>query len=126
MPQHIEEFIRQCITVTADGSLVSADEVEGLYQHWLSLRTAPAPLTSPSEDLEDLEDPEADDGSPLLEALRSGGVGTVQNDGVEYLEGLVLTGPVVADFILSCDFAGVWGQPDPLELALIRDVASVS
>lgn len=124
MPHHIEEFIRQCITVTADGSLVSADEVEGLYQHWLSLRTAPAPLTSiTSTDLEDLE---ADDDSPLLDALRSGGVGTVQNDGVEYLEGLVLTGPVVADFILSCDFAGVWGQPDPRELALIRDVASVS
>ncbi len=124
MPQHIEEFIRQCITVTADGSLVSADEVEGLYQHWLSLRTAPAPLTSITTT--DLEDLEADDDSPLLDALRSGGVGTVQNDGVEYLEGLVLTGPVVADFILSCDFAGVWGQPDPRELALIRDVASVS
>ncbi|MEG9248974.1 hypothetical protein V6S67_12870 [Arthrobacter sp. Soc17.1.1.1] len=124
MPHHIEEFIRQCITVTADGSLVSADEVEGLYQHWLSLRTAPTPLTSITTT--DLEDLEADDDSPLLDALRSGGAGTVQNDGVEYLEGLVLTGPVVADFILSCDFAGVWGQPDPRELALIRDVASVS
>ncbi len=127
MPQHIEEFIRQCITVTADGSLVSADEVEGLYLHWLSLHAAPSTLTSiTSGDPEATEDPRADDGSPLLDALRSGGVGTVQNDGVEYLEGLVLTGPVVADFILSCDFAGVWGQPDPRELALIRDVASVS
>ncbi len=134
MTQHPEEFIQDCITVTADGSLVSADEIEGLYLHWCSLRATPTSTASHddsdgSDGFDDLDasgDSAAEDGSPLLDVLRTHGVVTVLNDGVEYLEGLVLTGPVVADFILSCDFAGAWGRPESQDLALLQDVASAS
>jgi hypothetical protein len=126
MTQHTEEFIQECITVTADGSLVSVDEAEGLYLHWRSLRTASADTTDITDSADGLDGAASDDDGPLLRALRGHGVERVDHDGVEYLEGLVLTGPVVADFFLSCDFAGAWGRPDAWELALIRDLASAS
>ncbi|WP_104179219.1 hypothetical protein [Arthrobacter sp. B0490] len=124
MTQHLRNFIQECITVTADGSLAATDEVEGLYQHWSSLRAADTSDTSDTSDDAAEYEAEGSAGSPVLAALRGYGVETVRRDGVEYLEGLVLTGPVVADFILSCDFAGAWGRPDPLEPDLLEDVAS--
>ncbi|MHA7209017.1 hypothetical protein [Arthrobacter sp. MDT1-65] len=119
MTQHVRTFIQECITVTADGSLASIDEVEGLYLHWSSRRTADT-----SDAAADGYEAEVSGESPVLAALRGYGLETVRRDGVEYLEGLVLTGPVMADFILSCDFAGAWGRPDPLEPDLIEDVAA--
>ncbi|AUZ87664.1 hypothetical protein CVO76_08505 [Arthrobacter agilis] len=118
MTQHIEEFLQECTTVTADGTLASLDEVEGLYLYWSSLR---AVATSDGTD-------EADptDTSAVLDALRSRGVEPAQRDGVDYLEGLVLTGPVMTDFILSCDFTGAWGHPDVRELEPAGDVAAAS
>ncbi len=109
MTQHTEDFLRECITVTDDGSLATVDEVEGLYLYWCSLRTGAG----------------TDTGS-LLETLVAHGVEPVQQDGVDYLEGVILAGPVVADFISSCDFAGAWGHPDPRISELLRDVATAS
>ncbi|MFJ6001337.1 hypothetical protein [Arthrobacter sp. NPDC092385] len=108
MTQHIENFLQDCTTVTGDGSHATLDEVEGLYVYWCSLRAD-----------------DALDTDVLLEALQSRGVEPVQRDGVDYVEGLVLTGPIMAGFILSCDFAGAWGRPE-LDSVAVRDVASVS
>lgn len=118
MTQHIEEFLQECTTVTADGTLASLDEVEGLYLYWSSLRAVAA------SDGTDGADPT--DTSAVLDALRSRGVEPARRDGVDYLEGLVLTGPVMTDFILSCDFTGAWGHPDVRELAPAGDVAAAS
>lgn len=123
MTQHIRNFIQDCITVTADGSLASTDEIEGLYLHW-SARGAAGTSAAEDEAGHEADEAEESDESHVLAALRGYGMQTVRRDGVEYLEGLVLTGPIVADFILSCDFAGAWGRPDPLEPELIEDVAS--
>ncbi|MFC3299995.1 hypothetical protein FJV46_03805 [Arthrobacter agilis] len=109
MTQHIPTFLQDCTTVTADGSLVSFDELEGLYLYWCSTRSE-APL----------------DVEVLAEALASRGVDRTLRHGVEYAEGLVLTGSVMAEFILTCDFSGVWGQPDPWDLAPAQDVATAS
>jgi hypothetical protein len=109
MTQHTADFLQECITVTADGSLATLDEVEGLYQYWCSLHTGAGTDTG-----------------PLLETLAAHGVGPVHQDGVDYLEGVILAGPVVADFIMSCDFAGAWGRPDPRVSELLREVVTAS
>lgn len=108
MTQHIEDFLQDCTTITGDGSQATLDEVEGLYVYWCSRRAE-----------------EALDTDVLLGSLQSRGVEPVQRDGVDHVEGLVLTGPVMAEFILSCDFAGAWGRLE-LDPVAVRDVASVS
>lgn len=110
MTQHIPTFLQDCTAVTADGSLVSADELEGLYLYWCSTRTD-TPLTT--EDL-------------ITALVAQEGVERLRHNGVDCLEGLVLTGAVMAEFILTCDFTGAWGQPDLWDLAAARDVATVS
>ncbi len=107
MTQHIDAFLNTCLTVTADGSLVSLDEFEGLYVYWCS-----------HQDDDVLETAE------VLDLLTPAGVELTQRNGVDYVEGLLLTGPVAAEFILSCEFSGAWGQPDSLELAELREVAT--
>ena len=107
MTQHISTFLLECITVTADGSLSTLDELEGLYVYWCSLRGT-EPL----------------DTEIVLEALVPHGVSQVTDDGVECLEGLVLTGPVMAEFILGCEFTGAWGHTDPVELEALQQVVS--
>jgi hypothetical protein len=94
MTQHIDNFLQDCITVTDDGSLVSLDELEGLYVYWCSLRGQDALATD-----------------ALLEILSAARMEPSHQDGVDYVEGLVLTGHVVADFILAHDFSGNWGTP---------------
>lgn len=108
MTQNIDQFLQDCSTFTADGSLTSFDELEGLYLYWCSLR-----------------DEEARPTEVVLDILRTRGVETATYDDVDYVEGLLLTGPVMAGFILSCDFAGAWGQPDLLNLP-VRAVATAS
>lgn len=110
MTQHIAPFLQDCITVTADGSLVSLDELEGLYLYWCSTR-ADAPLET--EDL-------------VTVLLTQQGVERTQRDGVDCVEGLVLTGGVMAEFILTGDFTGAWGRPDLWDLATARQVATAS
>ncbi|MUK01706.1 hypothetical protein GM708_07025 [Vibrio cholerae] len=107
MTQHIDAFLNTCLTVTADGSLVSLDEFEGLYVYWCSTH-----------------DEDALETSEVLGLLASEGVESTQRNGVDYVEGLLLTGPVAVEFILSCDFSGAWGQPDSMELADLREVAT--
>lgn len=109
MMQHIQDFLQQCTTVTADGSLVSLDELEGLYVYWCSLGG------------KDVRETEA-----VLDELRLHGLETAQRHGVDYVEGLVLAGPVMADFILACHFTGAWGQPDLMDLAPVREVVTAS
>jgi hypothetical protein len=109
MTQHIDDFLLACTTVTADGSLASVDEVEGLYGYWCSLTSSDALETG-----------------VVLEALHARGVEPAQRDGVDYVEGLVLTGPVMTDFILAVDFAGAWGHPDTRDSAVLREVATAS
>ncbi len=108
MTQNIDQFLQDCSTFPADGSLTSLDELEGLYVYWCSLR-----------------DEEARTTEAVLDVLGTRGVEAATYDGVDYVEGLILTGPVKADFILSCDFAGFWGQPNLLNLA-VRSVATAS
>lgn len=93
---HLDRFLRATATVTTDGALVSLDELEGVYVYWCS-RTGQDP--SATED--------------LVDALEQQGVGPVTRDGVEYVEGIVLTGVLVTDFILACEFTGTWGVPSP-------------
>lgn len=100
MTQHLQDFLQDCTTATADGSLTSLDEIEGLYVYWCSLRKEDA---LPTE--------------AVLDELRLRGLETVQRSGAEYVEGLLLTGPVMTGFILSCDFSGTWGRPDPVFLS---------
>lgn len=107
MPQHIHDFLHACTTVTADGSLASLDEFEGLYVYWCSLR-----------------EEEAVETAAVVDMLRPDGVETTQRDGVEYLEGLLLTGPVMAEFIVSCEFSGAWGRPDLVDRAVVREVVT--
>ncbi|MHA7285313.1 hypothetical protein ACX80I_03470 [Arthrobacter sp. MDT3-44] len=121
MTQHIDDFLHDCITVTADGSLVSIDEVEGLYLYWSSLRAADSTEGSSGVSTDDSPDTAA-----VLEALYARGVEPIQRDGVDYVEGLILTGPVMADFIVACDFSGVWGQPELWDLAAVREVVTAS
>lgn len=109
MIQHIQEFLQHCTTVTADGSLASLDELEGLYVYWCSLTGTEALETD-----------------AVLDGLRLLGLEGTQRNGVDYVEGLLLTGPVMADFILACEFTGVWGQPDLVDLAAVREVATAS
>ncbi|MHA7241223.1 hypothetical protein [Arthrobacter sp. TMS1-12-1] len=109
MTQHITGFLQTTTTVTADGALVSLDELESLYVYWCCLRG---------------EDPSATE--DVLAALGQQGVEPVTRDGVEYVEGLVLTGSLVTDFILSCDFTGTWGVPSAQELAAAREAVTVS
>lgn len=108
MTQHITDFSRICLTVTDDGSLVSIDELEGLYLHWCSV-TDRTPL----------------DTATVLDALRGQGVERLSQDGVDYLVGLVLTGSTVADFILLQDFAGVWGVPTRWDVP-VQDLTAAS
>ncbi len=109
MTQHIEHFLRATTTVTVDGSLVSIDELEGLYVYWCSLN-----------------DQEAAETSDVVAVLRSQGVETTSHEGMDYVEGLVLTGSLVTDFILSCEFSGAWGIPFVHELASAPEVATAS
>jgi len=109
MTQHIAHFSQDCLTITDDGSLVSVEELESLYLYWCE-HTDQAPL----------------DTSSVLEALAALGLVEAQQDGVDYVEGLVLTGSIVADFILSDDFAGVWGVPTRWDVAALPDVATAS
>ena len=102
---HLDRFLRATTTVTTDGALVSLDELEGLYVYWCSLRGF-----------------EPVDTELVLEALAPHDVAPVVHDGVECLEGLVLTGPVMAGFIMSCEFTGAWGHTDPLELGALEQV----
>ncbi|MHA7281512.1 hypothetical protein [Arthrobacter sp. TMS2-4] len=107
--QHIDHFLQATSTVTLDGALVSLDELEGLYVYWCSLNHQ-----DPSATLD------------VLAALERQGVERVTRDGVDYVEGLVLTGGLVTDFILSCDFAGTWGVPSAHELATAYEAAAAS
>jgi hypothetical protein len=107
MTQHIPTFFLECTTITADGSLSTLDELEGLYVYWCSLR-GEEPL----------------DTGYVLEALARHDVAPVTHDGVEYLEGLILTGPVMAEFIMSCEFTGAWGHTGPMELGAFQQVVS--
>jgi hypothetical protein len=107
MTQHLPAFFLECTTITADGSLSTLDELEGLYVYWCSLRGH-----------------EPVDTELVLEALAPHEVTPATHDGVEYLEGLVLTGPVMADFIMNCEFTGAWGHTDPMELGAFQQVAS--
>jgi hypothetical protein len=109
MTQHVDTFLQDCTTVTMDGSLASLAELEGLYLYWCSLRSE-APL----------------DTAELVDALVSAGMEQTRRDGVDYVEGVVLTGELMAGFILTCDFAGAWGQPDIWEFAPVRHVATAS
>lgn len=109
MTQHIEHFLRTTTTVTTDGSLVSIDELEGLYVYWCSLN-----------------DQEPSATSYVVAVLQSQGVYPTSHEGTDYLEGLVLTGSLVADFIVSCEFSGAWGLPFAHELAPEREVATAS
>ncbi|BBE23522.1 hypothetical protein MN0502_24050 [Arthrobacter sp. MN05-02] len=79
-----------------------------------------------SDEAGDPDEADPTDTSAVLDALRSRGVEPAQRDGVDYLEGLVLTGPVMTDFILCCDFAGAWGHPDVRDLTTAGDVAAAS
>lgn len=106
MTQHIPAFLLECTTVTADGSLSTLDELEGLYVYWCSLR-GHEPL----------------DTGLVLEVLAPHAVTPTTHDGVKCLEGLVLTGPVMADFIMNCEFAGAWGFNDAMELGTVQQVA---
>ncbi|OUM39974.1 hypothetical protein [Arthrobacter sedimenti] len=137
MTQHIDDFLHDCTTVTADGSLVSVDEVEGLYLYWCSLRAADSTGNrgedSTEESTEDLVEDSLEDfteesaeTAAVLDAVYARGVEPIQRDGVDYVEGLVLTGPVMADFIVACDFAGVWGHPELCDLAAVREVVTAS
>lgn len=109
MTQHIATFLQDCTTVTADGSLVSVDELEGLYLYWCSTR-AHTPLET----------------GDLVAALAEQGVEAAQRHGVDCVEGLVLTGGVMTEFILACDFTGAWGRPDLWELAPAQVAATAS
>lgn len=109
MTQHIQNFLRECTAITADGSLTTLDELEGVYIHWCSLR---------GEDVSE---------TPLVDLLvLADGVESVTHDGADHIEGLVLTGPVVADFILTCDFIGAWGHAEQLDPGALAQVASAS
>jgi hypothetical protein len=121
MTQHTDDFLHDCTTVTADGSLVSVDEVEGLYLYWRSLRAA----DSSGDRVDDSTDDSVETAA-VLDALYARGVEPIQRNGVDYVEGLVLTGPVVADFIVACDFPGVWGQPELWDLAAVQEVVTAS
>jgi hypothetical protein len=129
MTQHIDDFLHDCTTVTADGSLVSVDEVEGLYLYWRSLRAAGSTPDRVENSADDSTDDSAEDSTEtaaVLDALYARGVEPIQRNGVDYVEGLVLTGPVMAEFIVACDFAGVWGQPELWDLAAVREVVTAS
>ncbi|MDN4610856.1 hypothetical protein [Arthrobacter burdickii] len=125
MTQHTDDFLHDCTTVTADGSLVSVDEVEGLYLYWRSLRAADSSGDRVDDSTRDSTDDSVETAA-VLDALYARGVEPIQRNGVDYVEGLVLTGPVVADFIVVCDFAGVWGQPELWELAAVQEVVTAS
>ncbi|WP_434993206.1 hypothetical protein [Arthrobacter sp. Ld5] len=107
--QHIDRFLQATTTVTLDAALVSLDELEGLYVYWCSLN-----------------DQEPSATQDVLTALEQQGVEPLTRDGVEYVEGLVLTGGVVTEFIVSCEFAGTWGAPSVEELVTARDAAAAS
>lgn len=112
MTQHLQGFLQDCTIITADASLAPLDEIEGLYVYWCSLRTEDALPTG-----------------AVLDGLRLRGLETTRRSGAEYVEGLLLTGPVMKDFIVSCDFAGTWGRPEhaySTDLDSVRDVAPVS
>lgn len=109
MTQHIEHFLNTTTIITADGSLVPVEELESLYIYWCSQTGSASTETS-----------------DILAVLAEHGVDPVTQDGVPYVEGLVLSGSVVADFILSCDFAGAWGAPFAPEFASVREVATAS
>lgn len=108
MTQHLSTFLLDCTTATSDGSLTTLDEFEGLYVYWCSLH-----------DEEPLET------QLVLAALEQDDVASVTCDGIDYVEGLLLTGPVLREFIVSCEFAGAWGTADVLQLAVTTQ-ASVS
>ncbi|WP_146065602.1 hypothetical protein [Arthrobacter pityocampae] len=105
--QHIDEFLGATTTVTLDGALVSVDELESLYVYWCSRNH---------------HDPSATE--DVLAALGQQGVEPLARDGVDYVEGLVLTGGLVRDFILACEFSGVWGVPSTLEPATAREATA--
>ncbi|MHA7279091.1 hypothetical protein ACX80H_04985 [Arthrobacter sp. MDT2-2] len=129
MTQHIDDFLHDCTTVTADGSLVSVDEVEGLYLYWRSLRAADSTPDRVEDSTDDSADDSAEDSTEtaaVLDALYARGVEPIQRNGVDYVEGLVLTGPVMAEFIVACDFVGAWGQPELWDLAAVREVVTAS
>ncbi len=106
---HLDRFLRATTTVTTDGALVSLDELEGLYMYWCS-RTGQDP--SATED--------------LVDALEQQGVEPVTHDGVDYVEGLVLTGVLVTGFIVECKFTGSWGVPSAHEPATALDAGTAS
>ena len=99
MTQHLSTFLLDCTTATSDGSLTTLDEFEGLYVYWCSLH-----------DEEPLET------QLVLAALEQDDIASVTRDGIDYVEGLLLTGPVLREFIVSCEFTGAWGSADLLEL----------
>ncbi|KNC13476.1 hypothetical protein AC792_15830 [Arthrobacter sp. RIT-PI-e] len=107
--QHLDSFSSTCLTLTDDGSLVPVDELEGLYLYWCS-GTGETPVGTPA----------------LLESLAGLGAEPVQQDGVDYVEGLVLTGDVVADFILEHDFVGAWGVPTRWDVDALPAIATAS
>lgn len=107
--QHLDSFSSTCLTITDDGSLVSVDELEGVYLHWCA-ETGETALDTPT----------------LLGSLAGLGAEPVRQDGVDYLEGLVLSGDVVADFILSQDFSGVWGVPTRWDAGALAEIATAS
>ncbi|MBG6223874.1 hypothetical protein IWX63_000422 [Arthrobacter sp. CAN_A2] len=109
MTQHIEHFLQATTTITTDGALVSVDELESLYVYWCSRNS---------------EDPSATE--QVVAALERHGVEPATRDGVDYVEGLVLTGSLVTDFILSCEFTGIWGVPAAYEPATALDAATAS
>lgn len=107
--QHIDEFLEATTTVTLDGALVSVDELESLYVYWCSRNH---------------HDPSATE--DVLAALGQQGVEPVTRDSVDYVEGLVLTGGLVRDFILACEFSGAWGVPSMHEPATAREATAAS
>ncbi|WP_052273806.1 hypothetical protein [Arthrobacter sp. L77] len=107
LTQHLEHFLRATTTVTTDGALVSLDELEGLYVYWCSLNG---------------QDPAATE--DVVSALEQQGVEPVTRDGVDYVEGLVLTGGLVIDFILACEFTGAWGDPSAYGPATALDTGT--
>lgn len=107
--QHIDGFLDATTTVTLDGALVSVEELESLYVYWCSRNH---------------HDPSATE--DVLAALGQQGVEPVTRDGVDYVEGLVLIGGLVRDFILACEFSGTWGVPSAHEPATAREAAAAS